>query len=65
MCFPVAQGLGDLQKSSTVPKEVSRMEGMKMPQVAMGLAHSMILVNTDHEGTKIKYDKAPEFDLDD
>lgn len=27
------QGLGDLQKSSTTPKEVSRMEGMKIPQV--------------------------------
>lgn len=41
------------------------MEGMKMPQVAMGVAHSLILVNTEHEATKTKYEKAPEFDLDD
>lgn len=59
------QGLGELQKSTTTPKEVSKLEGMKMPQVAMGYSHSMILVNTDHEATKEKYDKQPEYDLDD
>lgn len=59
------QGLGDMQKSSTVPKEVSRMEGMKMPQVAMGLSHTLLLVNTDNEATQTKYLKQPEFDLDD
>lgn len=58
-------GLGDLQKSSTTPKEVSRMEGMKIPQVTMGFSHSLLLVNTDHEQTREKYLKQPEFDLDD
>lgn len=59
------KGLGDLQKSSTTPKEVSRMEGMKIPQVTMGLAHTLLLVNTDNEATDAKYLKQPEFTLDD
>lgn len=41
------------------------MEGMKIPQVAMGLSHTLLLVNTDHEGTAAKYEKMPEFDIDD
>lgn len=36
-----------------------------MPQVAMGLSHSMLLVNTDHEATMTKYMKQPEYELDD
>lgn len=36
-----------------------------MPQVAMGQAHTLVLVNTDHEATKEKFDELPEFDLDD
>lgn len=59
------QGLGDLQKSSTTPKEVTKMEGMKIPQVTMGLSHTLLLVNTDNEATQTKYDKMPEFDLED
>lgn len=61
----VTQGLGDLQKSSTTPKEVSRMEGMKIPQVTMGLAHTLLLVNTEDAATNEKYLKMPEFTLDD
>lgn len=57
----VLQGLGDLQKSSSTPKEVTRMEGMKIPMVALGYSHSMLLVNTEHEKTKEKYDNLPEF----
>lgn len=60
-----SKGLGDLQKSSTTPKEVSKMEGMKIPQVTMGLAHTMLLVNTENEATNAKYLKMPEFTLDD
>lgn len=41
------------------------MEGMKIPQVAMGMAHSLVLVNTDNEATQEKYSKQPEFVLDD
>ncbi|CAD7086110.1 unnamed protein product [Hermetia illucens] len=58
-------GLGDMQKSSTVPKEVTRLEGMKIPHVTMGYSHTILLVNTDHELTKEKYDKLPEFDIED
>ncbi|XP_059612873.1 protein RCC2 homolog [Phlebotomus argentipes] len=58
-------GLGDLQKSSSTPREVSRLEGMKIPQVTMGYSHTMLLVNTEHELTREKYEKQPEFDVDD
>lgn len=54
-----------MQKSSTVPKEVTRLEGMKIPHVTMGYSHTILLVNTDHELTKEKYDKLPEFDIED
>lgn len=57
-------GLGDLTKSTAQPKEVVKMEGMKIPQVAMGYTHSMLLVNDDDEKTKIKYDKLNEFVVD-
>lgn len=58
------QGLGEFQKSSSTPKEVTRMEGMKIPQVAAGYSHSLLLVNTDNEATKEKYDKLPLFEVD-
>lgn len=57
--------MGEFQKSSSTPKEVTRMEGMKIPQVAMGYSHSLLLVNTDNEATKEKYDKLPLFEVDD
>lgn len=41
------------------------MEGMKIPQVTMGLAHTLLLVNTEDEATNAKYLKMPEFTLDD
>ena len=41
------------------------MEGMKIPQVTMGLAHTFLLVNTENEATNAKYLKMPEFTLDD
>lgn len=41
------------------------MEGMKIPQVTMGLAHTLLLVNTENEATNAKYLKQPEFTLDD
>lgn len=59
------QGLGDLQKSTTIPKEVSRLEGMKISQVTMGYSHTLLLVNTEHEATNAKYLKQPELELDD
>ena len=57
-------GLGDLQKSSTTPREVNKLEGMKIRQTAMGYSHSMLLVNDEDEKTKIKYDKLPEFSIE-
>lgn len=61
----IFQGLGDLQKSTTIPKEVNRLEGMKIPQVTMGYSHTLLLVNTENEATNGKYLKQPEFELDD
>lgn len=58
-------GLGDLLKSSSTPKEVSKCEGMKIPQVAMGYSHTMVICNTEHELTKEKYDKMPVFSVED
>lgn len=58
-------GLGNFQKSSTVPKEVPKMDNMKIPQVTMGYSHTVLLVDTDNEATKVKYDKLPEYTLDD
>ncbi|XP_055382025.1 protein RCC2 homolog [Condylostylus longicornis] len=58
-------GLGDMQKSSTTPKEVTKCEGMKIPQVTMGQSHSLLLVDTSDEKTKEKYEKFVEFDPDD
>lgn len=40
------------------------MSEMKIPQIAMGYSHTMMLVNTDDEKTKIKYDKLNEFVVD-
>jgi len=58
-------GIGEFQKSSTVPKEVPKMDSMKIPQVTMGYSHSVLLVNTDNEDTKLKYEKMPEYTIDD
>lgn len=57
-------GLGDLQKSSSTPKTVSRMEGMKITQVSMGYSHTLLLANVDHEFTKQKIDSFQEFTVD-
>ncbi|XP_023306324.2 protein RCC2 homolog [Lucilia cuprina] len=58
-------GLGEFQKSSTVPKEVPKMDSMKIPQVAMGYSHAVLLVDTDNEATEGKYEKLPEYTIDD
>lgn len=38
-------GLGDMQKSSTVPKEVSKLGGLKVLGLTMGYSHSLVIVN--------------------
>jgi hypothetical protein len=40
------------------------MEGMKITQVTMGYSHTLLLVNTDHEATKEKYDNLNEYELE-
>lgn len=57
-------GLGDLVKSSSRPKEVTKMSEMKIPQIAMGYSHTLMLVDTDDEKTKSKYDKLTKFVID-
>lgn len=37
------------------------MEGMKIVQVTMGMSHTILLVNTEDEKTKAKYEKFNEF----
>jgi len=54
-------GLGDLQKSSSTPREVSRLEGMKITQISMGYSHTLLLVDTKDEKTEEKYEKFNEF----
>jgi alpha-tubulin suppressor-like RCC1 family protein len=58
-------GLGDFHKSSSVPKEVNKMEGMKVVQVAMGMSHTMLLCNTEDDKTREKYDNFNEFTIED
>jgi alpha-tubulin suppressor-like RCC1 family protein len=57
-------GLGDMMKSSTTPKEVNKLEGMKITQVTMGNSHTLMLVNTDDATTKEKYEKLVEFEVE-
>jgi alpha-tubulin suppressor-like RCC1 family protein len=57
-------GLGDMMKSSTTPKEVNKLEGMKITQVTMGYSHTLMLVNTDDPPTNEKYEKLNEFELE-
>lgn len=41
------------------------MDNMKIPQVTMGYSHTVILVDTENEATKAKYEKLPEYTIDD
>jgi len=58
-------GIGEFQKSSTVPKEVPKLDNIKIPQVTMGYSHTALLVDTSHDATKQKYEKMPEYTIDD
>ncbi|XP_055592088.1 protein RCC2 homolog isoform X2 [Uranotaenia lowii] len=57
-------GLGDLQKSTSTPKTIARCEGMKIMQISMGISHTLLLVNAEHEITKQKYESFPQFTAD-
>lgn len=58
-------GIGEFQKSSTVPKEVPKLDNIKIPQITMGYSHTALLVDTTHEATKQKYEKMPEYTIED
>ncbi|EAT33913.1 AAEL013820-PA [Aedes aegypti] len=57
-------GLGDEVKSSSKPKLVPGMEGVKISHAAVGQSHSLLLVNVEHEFSRQKYDELPEFIVD-
>ncbi|KXJ70324.1 protein RCC2 [Aedes albopictus] len=57
-------GLGDTVKSSSKPKLVPGMEGIKIPHVSLGQSHSLLLVDVEHEATKQMYEELPEFIVD-
>lgn len=58
------QGLGDTVKSSSKPKLVPGMEGIKIPHVSLGQSHSLLLVDVEHKATKQMYEELPEFIVD-
>jgi len=58
-------GIGEFQKSSTVPKELPKLDNIKIPHVTMGYSHTALLVDTSHDATKQKYEKMPEYTIDD
>lgn len=57
-------GIGEKKKSSSKPMEVAQMADMKIPQIAMGHSHTLMLVNVDDEKTKDKYDELDEFAIE-
>lgn len=55
------QGIGDNPKSSSQPTFVEYMDGVNVSQVTMGLEHTLLLVNTDDNTSKQKYQSQPEY----
>lgn len=49
-------GLGDMQKSSTVPKEVTKMQGIKVTGLSMGYWHTLVIASEDTPEHKAKLD---------
>ncbi|CAH2103711.1 unnamed protein product [Euphydryas editha] len=55
-------GTGDINKSTARPKEVSRMDGLNITQVAMGYSHTLLLSDDSSEEVKTKLASMPTFD---
>ncbi|GLV48659.1 uncharacterized protein CBL_06051 [Carabus blaptoides fortunei] len=55
-------GLGEFQKSTSVPKEVNKLEGVKVLQLAMGYSHTMMIAATDTQEQRDKLDTLPVFE---
>ncbi|CAG9781714.1 unnamed protein product [Diatraea saccharalis] len=54
-------GTGEITKSSARPKEVTRMEGVLVTQVAMGYSHTLLLADDTDQPTRQKLDTMPTF----
>jgi len=55
-------GFGEFIKSSTVPKEVTKLSGMKVLSLTMGYSHTLIVVKYDTDEEKAVVDKLDEFE---
>ncbi|KAL0902086.1 hypothetical protein ABMA27_000039 [Loxostege sticticalis] len=55
-------GTGEINKSTARPKEVSRMEGLNITQVAMGYSHTLLLSEDSADEVKQKLENVPTFD---
>ncbi|XP_012551520.1 protein RCC2 homolog [Bombyx mandarina] len=55
-------GMGEINKSTAKPKEVSRMDSLGITQVAMGYSHTLLLCDNNIEEVKQKLDTIPAFE---
>lgn len=55
-------GLGEFQKSSITPKEVSKLEGVKVLQLTMGYSHSLLVGATETQEQRDKLETLPKFE---
>lgn len=47
-------GFGELTKSSTIPKEVSKLAGVKVLSLSMGMSHTLLIAQEDTPEQKEK-----------
>ncbi|KAG7313221.1 hypothetical protein JYU34_000320 [Plutella xylostella] len=55
-------GTGEITKSTARPKEVSRMDGLNITQVAMGYSHTLLIAEDSSDEVKQKLEKLPVFE---
>ncbi|KAL1513895.1 hypothetical protein ABEB36_003235 [Hypothenemus hampei] len=55
-------GFGDMQKSSTVPKEMTKMAGVKVVGLSMGYAHTLVIASEATPEHKAKLDTMKVFE---
>lgn len=56
------QGTGEINKSTARPKEVTKMEGTNVTQVAMGYSHTLLICVDNTDEIKAKIDAMPLFE---
>ncbi|KAJ8920772.1 hypothetical protein NQ315_004913 [Exocentrus adspersus] len=54
-------GFGDMQKASTVPKEVTKLAGVKVLSLAMGLCFTLLIAQNDTPEQKQKLETLKEY----